>query len=81
MKKKKTFYKYCKKHPTLCWDCENACGRCSWSRKFIPVDGWDAIPTKVLVWNTTQDGERIRVYVDSFDVYSCPEFELLEILR
>jgi hypothetical protein len=22
-----------------------------------------------------------RTYIDSFDVYECPEFELLEILR
>ena len=29
---------------TLCWDCAKACGRCSWSSNFVPVDGWEAIP-------------------------------------
>ena len=33
--------------PTLCWKCERACGGCSWSADLIPVDGWDAIPTKI----------------------------------
>lgn len=72
---------YFPKHSTICWNCEKACGRCSWSRSFDPVKGWEARPTKVLVLNTTQDGERTKVYVDSFDVYSCPEFELLEMMR
>lgn len=37
---------------TLCWDCQNAVpsrdGKrgCSWSRKLIPVDGWQAEPTE-----------------------------------
>lgn len=26
----------------LCWSCGNACGKCSWSSAFIPVDGWVA---------------------------------------
>ena len=25
-----------------CWDCANACGGCSWSRKLIPIEGWTA---------------------------------------
>lgn len=32
-------------HDTLCWGCEKASGRCSWSKKFVPVEGWKAIPT------------------------------------
>lgn len=31
---------------TLCWTCQNACGGCSWSKSFTPVEGWDAKPTK-----------------------------------
>lgn len=27
---------------TLCWDCTNATGACSWSANFTPVKGWDA---------------------------------------
>ena len=37
--------KYTKiKEMTLCWDCANACtDGCSWSKSFIPVEGWDAV--------------------------------------
>ena len=27
---------------TICWGCSKACGHCSWSKEFKPVDGWDA---------------------------------------
>jgi len=27
---------------TLCWDCGNACGGCSWSQELKPVKGWNA---------------------------------------
>ena len=60
------------KHMTLCWDCEKAFGRCSWSKDFVPVENWNAEPTKV--WNG-------KDYVESFDVYECPEFELRERLK
>lgn len=63
------------KHSTICWNCGKACGLCSWSKSFIPVDGWCAVPTKILISNT---GSK-RSYTDSFDVYECPEFELLKI--
>lgn len=45
---------------TLCWDCANAVGWCSWSKDFTPVDGWDAeyVPDK-----------------DSYRVIACPLFE------
>lgn len=37
--------------PTLCWGCMKAVGprekRCSWSREFIPVEGWTAQETKL----------------------------------
>ena len=52
---------------TLCWDCENATGGCSWSKRFIPVEGWDAIPTRV---NMT-----VGKKVDSYTVVSCPLFK------
>lgn len=26
---------------TICWDCSNACGACSWSKDFTPVEGWE----------------------------------------
>lgn len=51
---------------TLCWDCANACGGCSWSsREAQPIDGWDATPMKV---NMNPH------LVDSYIVHSCPQF-------
>lgn len=52
---------------TLCWDCKNACGRCSWSREFKPVDGWEAVPSKVY--------QHENCYADSYIVQKCPMFE------
>lgn len=26
----------------LCWTCQKACGECSWSSCFQPVEGWTA---------------------------------------
>lgn len=45
---------------TLCWDCKNAVGWCSWSREFEPVNGWDA---------------EYKPNLDSYLVNDCPEFE------
>lgn len=70
-----------KKHRTLCWDCEKACGRCSWSKNFTPVEGWNAIPTKWLSSTTRAKRSIKKYYVDSFDVYECPEFEPLNTKR
>jgi hypothetical protein len=52
---------------TLCWKCGNAASKgCSWSDKFIPVDGWTAEykPIKVA---------RNRI-ADSYLVTACPEY-------
>jgi len=51
------------KPPTLCWDCRNAIGGCSWSTLFKPVEGWKAEPTK------NKEG------ATSFNVIKCPEFK------
>ena len=56
--------------PTLCWKCEKACGRCSWSADFIPVDGWDAMPTIV----TADRGHSCERELESFIVKKCPLF-------
>lgn len=50
---------------TLCWDCANCYGGCSWSREFKPVKGWTAIKTKI------PTNGRI---INSFNVRKCPEF-------
>lgn len=53
---------------TLCWDCANACGGCSWSDHWLhrPVEGWDAIRTDL----KAKDG-----VIESYIVVECPEFE------
>ena len=46
-----------------CWDCQNACGGCSWSQGFQPVQGWVA--------------ESYYIVADdqySYDIKYCPEF-------
>lgn len=51
----------------LCYDCANACGGCSWSRSFTPVEGWTATPSKI------KNGD--SVYIDTYHVTACPYFE------
>ncbi len=52
----------------LCWSCQKACGKCSWSRKVNPkpVQGWIAFPTRVFC----SKGR----YTDSYDIRFCPEY-------
>jgi hypothetical protein len=52
---------------TKCIDCGNACGGCSWSRDFTPVDGWFAAPQ--LVKNHDRQKN-----LPTFLVMACPEF-------
>lgn len=62
---------------TLCWECAKNGGLCSWSKNFTPVEGWEAIPTKIQARGAyNEHGE-----IDSFKVISCPEFELMERLK
>lgn len=55
-------------NPTLCWDCENALGGCSWSDhwKHEPVKGWTAVRRDLRI---KEGGE-----VESYRVIQCPEF-------
>ena len=50
---------------TLCWDCANAVGGCTWSDDFKPVEGW----TAKLVHKSTFYGES-----ESYVVEDCPCF-------
>lgn len=52
---------------TQCWDCAKATGGCSWSQEYVPVEGWEAIPTR-------------KKTFDSFLILDCPEFERDAIL-
>ena len=55
---------------SLCWECKNACGRCSWSREFKPVPGWEAI---VMAPRGAQMSVKLRNIPD-YRVITCPEF-------
>ena len=49
----------------LCWTCKKACKKCSWSKDFIPIKGWDA---KVIL---VKDREG-SFY--SYQIKGCPEY-------
>lgn len=51
----------------LCFFCKNACGGCSWSRNFTPVEGWTA---KMVI----RKGIIHERYCKTYDIISCPEF-------
>ena len=50
----------------LCWNCKKAVCGCSWSRYFKPIEGWLAVPTRIMVGMSG---------VDSYNIMWCPEFE------
>lgn len=51
---------------TLCWNCKNTCGGCSWTKDFVPVENWKAIPTRLKIMDK---------YDSSFVVLECPKFQ------
>lgn len=67
------------KRDTLCWSCANACGRCSWSKKFEPVEGWEAQKTTFKYGRTwvRANGKRITKSHtgETFIVIACPLFK------
>ena len=65
---------YCSKYKprpdTLCWDCKNSTNNgCEWIRSFKPVEGWNAVPSAILVGGANDK------YTDSYLVLECPKFE------
>lgn len=72
---KKTYKGY--GHETICWECAKNGGLCSWSENFTPVENWKAVPTKI---QARGHADNVNT-VDSYDVYECPEFELMERLK
>lgn len=56
------------KSQTICWDCANACGRCSWSQKFRPVKGWLAEEAAL---RTYKNGWVVQA---TYTVKWCPMF-------
>lgn len=58
---------------TLCWSCRvPGTGGCEWDRDFKPVEGWEANPTKLRLWEKGGNG------TDSFCVISCPKYQKIE---
>ena len=55
---------------TICWDCANATGGCSWVDHFVPVAGWQAVPKKMKLHN----GIGGRKETGSYVVSECPDF-------
>ena len=52
---------------SICFDCKNALGGCSWSRSFKPVPGWTAEPTTLVCGGSKP--------TESFRVTACPKFD------
>lgn len=59
------------KTETLCWNCKNSLGSCSWSDELKPVEGWDATPSRFAVGFNTDGSPRI---MKTFCVQSCPYY-------
>ena len=54
-----------KEQGQICWDCQKACGECSWSRCYTPVEGW------IAEFSVVHDEEGDFC---SYNIISCPEF-------
>jgi len=68
-KRKPSFYRCNTRPPEKmqpCWKCKKACGGCSWSKDFTPVNGWVETPT------VKHNNE---IEYRSYEIHSCPEFE------
>lgn len=61
------------KNSSLCWECKKATGGsdCSWANEFIPVEGWDAKQTTIVICSTRGYEKNDISYI----VRKCPLFE------
>ena len=59
------YHVHLKGDQSLCWNCKNCFGGCSWSESFEPVEGWRAERTIIQHFNTE---------TPSFLVRNCPLF-------
>lgn len=58
-----------KEEPSICFDCANACGGCTWSRCLEPVEGWEAVISP-------KPSSRGRyAHIPDYKVVKCPEFK------
>ena len=54
----------------ICFDCQKACGGCSWSTDFTPVPGWTA--QKVTQRASNSKGKAL--WNETYHITVCPEF-------
>lgn len=59
------YHVHLKGDQSLCWNCKNCFGGCSWFERFEPVEGWRAERTIIKYFNTK---------TPSFLVRDCPLF-------
>jgi hypothetical protein len=65
--------------PNICFDCKNACGKCSWSAvdpvtgkvKFEPVPGWTAEKVTLNLGHICKGTK----FVETYHITACPLFE------
>lgn len=67
-------------HTQPCWFCAKACGGCSWSKSYIPVEGWIAEKTYS---DTYIDTTGKLCQIESYKILQCPELvdERIEYLK
>lgn len=58
----------------ICFDCEKACGRCSWSKDFTPVPGWTAIEVFRNI-DGRYAGPYDHFFSRTYAITACPLFE------
>ena len=56
----------------LCWDCKNACGRCSWSQSFTPVRGGVAEETPINTLGPGRNQKHYNITRESYAIKECP---------
>lgn len=59
---------------SLCNYCTNSCGRCSWSKNLIPVEGWKADKVDYSTGTYGLSGV-------SYMVHECPQFNKIDMGR
>lgn len=54
----------------ICWYCKKCIGKCSWSKDYIPVPGWDAEEDCL---NYPDGGMHKKIL--TYKIFDCPLFE------
>lgn len=61
-----------KKSDSLCWNCKRNCSGCSWSKSYIPVNGWVA---EKKTYSVTSNKRYPPTVYDSYTVKKCALYE------